>query len=139
MLCFGPISRCKFIKIKWRHKSESELKILGILDYSRIFTRNHVSKPKLTNYFFGFTSIRPKEDDFFIRERKISQENLKFRVLVMFSRKNEFFTNLAILIGYRLFYWIATNDRENIRRWPRKDDFRSKMFKSSKMIKNLCQ
>ena len=40
--------------------------------------------------FSGFTSIRPKEDDFFIREQKISQENLKFRVLVMFSRKMNF-------------------------------------------------
>ena len=40
--------------------------------------------------FSGFTSIRPKEDDFFIREQKISQENLKFRVQVMFSRKMNF-------------------------------------------------
>ena len=45
----------------------------------------------------------PKKMIFFIREQKILQENLKFRVLVMFSRKNEFFTNLAILIGCRLF------------------------------------
>ena len=110
--------------------------------YSWLFTNIHSEpcfKTKTYKLLFWFYIYSTQRRWFFIRERKISQENLKFRVLVMFSRKNEFFTNLAILIGCRLFNWITKNDREKIWKWPRKDDFWSKMFKSTKMFKISSQ
>ena len=44
----------------------------------------------------------PKKMIFFIREQKISQENLKFRVLVMFSRKMNFslIQRFLLVVGY---------------------------------------
>ena len=85
--------------------------------------------------FSGFTSIRPKEDDFFHSRTKNFTRKFKISCSGDVLKKNEFFTNLAILIGCRLFNWITTNDHEKIWKCPRKDDFWSKMFKSTKMFK----